>query len=119
MNTVVSNNARKYRASRGDGVGIARKGNVRSQTTNGKLHRDTKPAFPQMVYGNMMPYKVDPYVEIDGIFFDDTRKLGIVPGERKAAPTAKAERPARKARTRRQDPGAGTRPSLSTMRKKG
>ena len=118
MNAVVSNNNRKYRASRGDGVGIARKGNHFSTTTNGKLHRDIKPSFPQVVFGIEKPYKVAPYVEIEGIFFDDNRRLGIVPGERKATATPKA-RTARKSRTVRTDPGAGSRPSLSTMRRKG
>ena len=121
MNTVVSNNQRKIRASRPDGISLPSKGNHFSTNTARGGARDTKPSFPQLhpKTGDILPYKVDPYVEIDGIFFDDIRHLGIVPGERKATRTAAPKTGARKARSRRQDPGAGTRPSLSTMRRKG
>jgi hypothetical protein len=120
VNTVVSNSNRKYRASRPDGVSLLKKGNHFSTSTNGRLHVDTKPSFPQVAFGAELPYKVSPYEEINGVFFDVApRTLGIVPGAEKA--TRKAEKPhaARKARTTRKAPAPGTRPSLSTMRQKG
>jgi len=115
MNTVVSNSNRKYRASRPDGVSLLKKGNHFSTSTNGKLHIDTKRPFT-----GQHDYKVSPYEEVNGVFFDVApRTLGIVPGAEKA--TRKAEKPhaARKARTTRKAPAPGTRPSLSTMRRKG
>jgi hypothetical protein len=95
---------------------MPKKGNRNSMATAPGAPKDTQAAFPQVVFGEERPYKVRPYVEIEGIFFDVApRTLGIVPGAEKA----KKAPAARKARTRRQDPGAGTRPSLSTMRRKG
>lgn len=120
MNAVVSNNARKIRASRPDGIALPSKGNVRSTSTNGKLHRDTKPAFPQVVFGEMKAYSVDPYEVVNGIFFDlqKTRRVGIVPGSAKA--TTKAETGQKKAKTaKRTPPAPGTRTSLRSIRSKG
>lgn len=108
MNAAVSNNRRKYRASRPDGVGSLSKGNHFSTGTAPGAPKDTQRPFT-----GQFPYKVRPYVEVEGIFFD------IVPAARKATRAPKPERPARKARSRRQDPGAGIRPSLSAMRAKG
>lgn len=119
MNTVVSNNARKIRASRPDGISMPTKGNRYSSSLARTAQRDTKPAFPQIVFGNLQPYRVDPFEDVDGVWFDvpKTRQMGIIPG---AAPEPKpARKPAAKKRTRRQDPGPGTRPSLSKIRSKG
>lgn len=122
MNTVVSNNQRKYRASRPDGISMPSKGNRNSMATAPGAPRDTKPSFPQLhpQTGDILPYKVAPFEDVNGVWFDvPARRTGIVPGAQKATRTAAPKTGARKARTRRQDPGAGTRPSLSTMRRKG
>lgn len=115
MNAVVSNTQRKYRASRPDGVSLPKKGNHFSTNTGDKLARDTKASFPQVdpKTGDVRPYKVAPYVVIDGIFFDD---LSVKRSP--ARKTAKPKQPkAKTTKRRRQDPGPGTRPSLKNIRK--
>ena len=113
MNAVVSNNARKYRASRPDGISLPKRGNHFSTNTGDKFRRDTKAAFPQVdpKTGDVRPYRVAPYVVIDGIFFDDLSQKR--PPARKAAKKSEPKTTKR----RRQDPGPGTRPSLSRIRK--
>jgi hypothetical protein len=113
MNAVVSNNARKFRTSRPDGVSLPKKGNHFQTNTGDRLFRDTKASFPQIDprTDEVRPYKVAPYVVIDGIFFDD---LSV-----KRPPARKAAKPkvAKTTKRRRQDPGPGTRPSLKSIRK--
>lgn len=114
MNTVVSNTQRKYRASRPDGIAMPSKGNRNSSFAGQIAQRDTQPAF----HGQR--YQVRPFEDVEGVWFDaQPRRTGIVPGAEKTARKAAPKTGARKARSRRQDPGAGTRPSLSTMRRKG
>lgn len=113
MNAVVSNTARKFRASRPDGISMPSKGNHFSTNTGDKLAKDTKASFPTVspTTGEVRPYKVAPYVVINGIFFDD---LSV-----KRAPARKTAKPkvAKTTKRRRQDPGPGTRPSLKNIRK--
>lgn len=112
MNAVVSNNARKFRASRPDGVSLPKKGNHFQTNTGDRLVKDTKASFPQVdpKTGDVRPYKVAPYVVINGIFFDDLAKRPA------AKRTAKPKAP-KATKRRRQDPGPGTRPSLKNIRK--
>ena len=111
----VSNGARKVRAGRPDGVGLPSKGNARSTSTNGRLYRDNKPSFPQIVFGNMKAYSVAPYEVVGGVFFDvPPSRRGIVPGAKAAKPAA-----TRKPRARRTPPPAGVRPSLASILSKG
>jgi hypothetical protein len=112
MNAVVSNNARKFRASRPDGVSLPKKGNHFQTNTGDRLHKDTKASFPTVspTTGEVRPYKVAPYIVIDGIFYDDMSKRPA------AKRTAKKAAP-KVAKRRRQDPGPGTRPSLKNIRK--
>ena len=113
MNAVVSNNARKFRASRPDGVSLPKKGNHFQTNTGNRLVKDTKASFPTVspTTGEVRPYKVDPYVIVNGIYFDD------LSAKRPAAKrTAKPKAP-KATKRRRQDPGPGTRPSLKKIQK--
>jgi hypothetical protein len=111
----ISNARRKFRASRGDGVALPKKGNVNS-TYAGQINaRDTKPAFPQIIFGQMKAYSVDPYEIVNGVYFDVPRGVSGGPGSR-VAPKSPAKSPAKRRRT---DPGPGTRTSLRSIRSKG
>jgi hypothetical protein len=103
MNGTLSNQRRTFVATARRGPASLAKGNRYTTSTARTDARDTKPSFPQVAFGRELPYTVRPYVEIDGIFFDIE------------APVKRTRKPAR---TRRQDPGAGRRPSLSTIRSK-
>jgi hypothetical protein len=100
----LSNQRRTFVATARTGPASLAKGNRYTTSTARTDARDTKPSFPQVAFGRELPYKVRPYIEIDGIFFDV-----------EARPVRKS--PAKK-RTQRKDPGAGRRPSLSAIRSK-
>jgi hypothetical protein len=104
MNGTLSNNQRKFVATARRGPGSLRKGNRYNSSTARDDARDTKPAFPQIVFGNERSYTVAPYIEIDGIFFDvEARPVRKLPAKKRA---------------QRTDPGPGRRPSLSKIRAK-
>jgi hypothetical protein len=116
MQTVVSNKARKFRASVDRTPSAYPKGNAHNSNTARGGAKDTKAAFPQIAFGNELPYRVDPYNEVGGVFFPVSppayRGKPVRIGEPKAEKTNKTT-----AKRRRQDPGPGTRPSLSKIRK--
>lgn len=106
MNGTVSNNNRKYRATIDRTPSGYPRGNAHSSFRGQIAQRDTKPAF------HGQAYRVDPFEDVAGVWFDAPKRK---------APRAVKETAAKpaKPRTRRQDPGAGTRPSLSKIRSKG
>jgi len=92
---------------------LPNKGNHFQTNTGDRLHRDTKASFPTVspTTGEVRPYKVAPYVVINGIFFDDLSP------KRSAARKPAAKKAPKATQRRRQDPGPGTRPSLKSIRK--
>jgi len=113
---VISNNARKYRASVDRTPSGFPKGNANSSYRGRIVAKDETMAFPRVVFGNELPYEVAPVENVGGVWFD---VLGSSYSGKKKTPAAAKPAKVRKPRTTRKDPGAGTCPSLSSIRKKG
>lgn len=113
----VPNATRKIRAGRPEAGGIP-KGNANS-TFAGQINlKDQTRHFPFVVFGVEHPYKPEPVDNVGGVWFDQEtrssyRGVRLAPGEPKAPKAAKTSK------RRRKDPGAGRRPSLSSIRSKG
>jgi hypothetical protein len=114
---VISNSARKFRASVDRTPSGFPKGNANSSYRGKIVAKDQTRAFPFVVFGVEYPYKPEPVENVGGIWFDvrplSYRGVAKTPGAPKAT-----KAPAKK-RTVRTDPGPGRRPSLSSIRAKG
>lgn len=113
----VPNATRKIRAGRPEAGGIP-KGNANSSFAGQINQKDKTRAFPFVVFGVEYPYEPEPVDNVGGVWFDVPPKSYRGVAKTPQAPKEKTAKPTT-AKRRRKDPGAGRRPSLSSIRSKG